>query len=173
MLRAAATRGLSSAGGDRRVAWRQRDQLRCENERLKRQVDDARRAAHRQAAPFAKALAPHPRRLIRKRGKHYGVKAHRRRPRRIDERHEAPLPCAYPHCGGAVMENRRPPAVVVPPRRPRRWCMRSSRRGYAEAAPLLGEDFAGVIVRDGWAPYRRFTKAIHQTCLAHLLRPLS
>ena len=27
-----------------------------------------------------------------------------------------------------------------------------------------------MIVRDGWAPYRRFTKAIHQTCLAHLLR---
>jgi transposase len=43
-------------------------------------------------------------------------------------------------------------------------------RGYPEAAMLLGDDFAGVIVRDGWAPYRRFTEAIHQTCLAHLLR---
>jgi transposase len=43
-------------------------------------------------------------------------------------------------------------------------------RGYPEAATLLGEDFAGVIVRDGWAPYRRFTSARHQTCLAHLLR---
>ena len=43
-------------------------------------------------------------------------------------------------------------------------------RGYPEAASLLGDDFAGVIVRDGWAPYRRFTEAIHQTCLAHLLR---
>jgi transposase len=43
-------------------------------------------------------------------------------------------------------------------------------RGYPEASTLLGEDFAGVIVRDGWAPYRRFTAAIHQTCLAHLLR---
>jgi transposase len=31
-------------------------------------------------------------------------------------------------------------------------------------------DFAGVLVRDGWAPYRRFDHAIHQTCLAHLLR---
>jgi transposase len=31
-------------------------------------------------------------------------------------------------------------------------------------------DFAGVLVRDGWAPYRRFEQAIHQTCLAHLLR---
>jgi transposase len=43
-------------------------------------------------------------------------------------------------------------------------------RGFPEAATLLGEDFAGVMVRDGWAPYRRFTHAVHQTCLAHLLR---
>jgi hypothetical protein len=43
-------------------------------------------------------------------------------------------------------------------------------RGCPEAATLLGEDFAGVIVRDGWAPYRRFMQTIHQTCLAHLLR---
>ncbi len=43
-------------------------------------------------------------------------------------------------------------------------------RGYPEAAALLGADYAGVIVRDGWAPYRRFTRASHQTCLAHLLR---
>ena len=43
-------------------------------------------------------------------------------------------------------------------------------RGYPEAANLLGTDFAGVIVRDGWAPYRRFTAATHQSCLAHLLR---
>lgn len=43
-------------------------------------------------------------------------------------------------------------------------------RGFAEAATLLGVDFAGVLVRDGWAPYRRFDQAIHQTCLAHLLR---
>src|SRR5207253_3175026 len=43
-------------------------------------------------------------------------------------------------------------------------------RGYPEAARLLGPKFAGVIVRDGWAPYRRFTRALHQTCLAHLLR---
>lgn len=43
-------------------------------------------------------------------------------------------------------------------------------RGFAEAAHVLGADFAGVLVRDGWAPYRRFDHAIHQTCLAHLLR---
>lgn len=43
-------------------------------------------------------------------------------------------------------------------------------RGFDEAATVLGTDFAGVVVRDGWAPYRRFTQALHQTCLAHLLR---
>jgi transposase len=43
-------------------------------------------------------------------------------------------------------------------------------RGFAEAATLLGADFPGILVRDGWAPYRRFEAAIHQTCLAHLLR---
>jgi len=43
-------------------------------------------------------------------------------------------------------------------------------RGFDEAAAVLGADFAGVLVRDGWAPYRGFTAAAHQTCLAHLLR---
>jgi transposase len=43
-------------------------------------------------------------------------------------------------------------------------------RGYDHAAEILGEDYAGVLERDGWAPYRRFTKAKHQTCHAHLLR---
>ena len=43
-------------------------------------------------------------------------------------------------------------------------------RGYAEAASILGTDYAGVLGADGWAPYRRFAKATHQTCLAHLLR---
>jgi transposase len=43
-------------------------------------------------------------------------------------------------------------------------------RGFADAATILGEDFAGVLARDGWAPYRRFVQADHQSCLAHLLR---
>lgn len=43
-------------------------------------------------------------------------------------------------------------------------------RGYDEAALILGPDFAGTLVRDGWAPYRKFTLAQHQSCLAHLLR---
>ncbi len=43
-------------------------------------------------------------------------------------------------------------------------------RGFDEAATVLGADFAAVLVRDGWSPYRRFESAMHQTCLAHLLR---
>ena len=43
-------------------------------------------------------------------------------------------------------------------------------RGWPQAVKLLGEDYAGVIVRDGRAPYRRFTEATRQTCPAHLLR---
>ncbi len=43
-------------------------------------------------------------------------------------------------------------------------------RGYEHAVQILGEDFSGVLERDGWAPYRRFAHAKHQTCHAHLLR---
>mgnify|MGYP003476833784 FL=1 len=285
---------------ERERLLRENDRLRRELERVKRQLDEARRAAHRQAAPFAKSLTPHPRRPGRKAGARYGVKAHRRRPRRIDERHEAPLPPACPDCGGplratriatqsqdelpvprvvvrqfrihighcracgrrvqgrhplqasdalgaasaqlgaqaiafAVILNKqlglsfgkiatlldrqygltvtrsglvhavhraarqaqptyaalgqqiRGSPVVTPDETGWRvggrlhwlWAVATPDttvyaiqrgRGYPEAATLLGEDFAGVIVRDGWAPYRRFTSAMHQTCLAHLLR---
>jgi transposase len=279
---------------------RERDRLRRDNDRLKKELDLARRAAKRQAAPFAKPLTSQPKRPGRKAGARYGVKAHRRRPRRIDERHEAPMPCACPHCGGRVRETRVTtqyqeelpvPRVVVRQFRIHigacRACGRRVQgrhplqtsnalgaaraqlgaqavafavilnkqlglsfgktatlfrqqyrltvtrsglvhavhraarqahptytalceqirgspvvtsdetgwnvaghlqwlwaattptttvyaiqpgRGYPEAATLLGADFAGVLVRDGWAPYRRFTSAMHQTCLAHLLR---
>lgn len=43
-------------------------------------------------------------------------------------------------------------------------------RGYAEASEILGEGYSGVLVADGWAPYQKFEAAMHQTCLAHLLR---
>jgi transposase len=43
-------------------------------------------------------------------------------------------------------------------------------RGFEHACEILGEDFSGVLERDGWAPYRRFTAAKHQTCHTHLLR---
>lgn len=44
-------------------------------------------------------------------------------------------------------------------------------RGYAEACAVLGADFAGTLLRDGWAPYRSFAHATHQTCVGgHLIR---
>ena len=43
-------------------------------------------------------------------------------------------------------------------------------RGFEQAAAVLGEGFAGFLVRDGWSVYRQFGQALHQTCLAHLLR---
>jgi transposase len=43
-------------------------------------------------------------------------------------------------------------------------------RGYEEACTVLGADFRGTLLRDGWSPYRRFEYATHQTCLAHLVR---
>jgi transposase len=43
-------------------------------------------------------------------------------------------------------------------------------RGFEQACEVISPEFSGVMVRDGWAPYRRFDSATHQTCLAHLLR---
>jgi transposase len=38
------------------------------------------------------------------------------------------------------------------------------------AERLLGRDYAGVMVHDGWSPYDSFAQASHQQCLGHLLR---
>jgi transposase len=44
-------------------------------------------------------------------------------------------------------------------------------RGYEEACAVLGADFTGTLLRDGWAPYRSFEHATHQTCIGgHLIR---
>ena len=43
-------------------------------------------------------------------------------------------------------------------------------RGFDDAQMVLGADFDGVLVRDGWVVYRRYTHGEHQTCLQHLLR---
>ena len=44
-------------------------------------------------------------------------------------------------------------------------------RGYEEACEILGPDFNGTLLRDGWAPYRLFEEATHQTCIGgHLIR---
>jgi transposase len=38
------------------------------------------------------------------------------------------------------------------------------------AKRILGLDYAGVMIHDGWSPYDNFLAAQHQQCLAHLLR---
>ena len=43
-------------------------------------------------------------------------------------------------------------------------------RGFEASALLIGEDYAGTLIHDGWASYDRFWRALHQTCVAHLLR---
>ena len=43
-------------------------------------------------------------------------------------------------------------------------------RGFDDAVTVPGDDFDGVLVRDGWVVYRCFDTARHQSCLAHLLR---
>jgi transposase len=43
-------------------------------------------------------------------------------------------------------------------------------RGTDATDQLIGEDFAGRLVHDGWRPYDRYLKAQHQQCNTHLLR---
>ena len=89
---------------------RQNDGLQRQNDRLQHRIDHleqqlaaARRAGHRQAAPFAKDR-PQGRggRPGRRAGAQYGRHGCRPRPARVDETHAAPVPAACPDCGGAV-----------------------------------------------------------------------
>lgn len=85
----------------------ERNRLRRENERLKEELEMARRRATRQAAPFSRGLPKeHPERPGRKPGLAYGRRAHRQAPARIDITHDAPLPPRCPDCGGAVTRRR-------------------------------------------------------------------
>jgi transposase len=43
-------------------------------------------------------------------------------------------------------------------------------RSGEPAEVILGRDWSGVMIHDGWSVYDRFTRARHQQCLAHLLR---
>jgi transposase len=42
-------------------------------------------------------------------------------------------------------------------------------RGFSVAQWALGKNFSGFLGHDGWSIYDDFEKAIHQTCLGHLL----
>src|SRR5262249_31838585 len=43
-------------------------------------------------------------------------------------------------------------------------------RSGAVAERILGANYAGVLIHDGWSPYDNFGQARHQQCLGHLLR---
>jgi len=42
-------------------------------------------------------------------------------------------------------------------------------RGQDVPAEVLGANYEGRMIHDGWSPYDAFKKAIHQQCLRHLL----
>jgi transposase len=96
--------------------------LEAANARLQAELDVARRAGKRQAAPFRKGPPePDPKTPGRKSGDAHGRHGHRPAPPpdQIQECYDAPLPASCPHCRGALAE-----ANVVPqyqteiPRRP-------------------------------------------------------
>ena len=41
-------------------------------------------------------------------------------------------------------------------------------RGYEQAVMILGAEYDGFLIHDGWAPDYRFQFAFPQSCLAHL-----
>ena len=43
-------------------------------------------------------------------------------------------------------------------------------RSFDQAIGLVPADYTGTIVRDGWVVYNSYTKATHQSCVAHLVR---
>lgn len=44
------------------------------------------------------------------------------------------------------------------------------KRGFEASSKIIPENYAGVLVHDGFKAYDRFFRAMHQTCVAHLLR---
>ena len=88
-------------GRDRRIA-----ELQARVAALEAVIEQLRRGGKRQAAPFSKAPPkPDPKKPGRKSGDQYGTQARRKLPPRIDEVHEAKLPCACPGCGGTDIEH--------------------------------------------------------------------
>src|SRR5436309_6840637 len=43
-------------------------------------------------------------------------------------------------------------------------------RGFAEAAAILGAEYAGWLIHDGWRVYYKFLQAAHQSWVEHLMR---
>src|SRR5438445_508421 len=163
---------------ERRVA-----ELEARVTRLMNQLEEAVRAGKRQAAPFSKRPPKRaPKKPGRKAGEDYGIKAHRQAPESIDEVIKAPLPDARPDCCGTV----RSAAWVVPDETGWRvgglpaWLhgfvaadatayVIDPTRSGSVAEALLGLDYAGIMIHDGWSTYNQFLNAEHQQCLRHFL----
>lgn len=43
-------------------------------------------------------------------------------------------------------------------------------RSSVVAERVLGKDYAGVLIHDGWSPYDNFNSAVHQQCVSHVMR---
>jgi transposase len=75
---------------------------------LQKRLEEAERAAKRQAAPFSKGEPKKkPKKPGRKKGEQHGVHGHREppQPTQVDETLDAPLPEQCPDCGGDVVED--------------------------------------------------------------------
>src|SRR5262245_2800091 len=175
-----------SCAGCQALQRRLRD-LQAQNERLRRQLDEATRAGKRQAAPFAKGTPTgQPKKPGRKPGKDYGTKAHRQppRPEQIDEVHEAPLPLGCPDCGGPLDESHVAQQYQVEiPRKPihRQFnihvgrCRQCQRRvqgrhplqtsdALGAAAAQLGPDAQAAVVelnKQGGLSHGKVTRCLH------------
>jgi transposase len=96
-------RRIAELEEDLRRSEAERQRLRRENEKLKDELEAARRAVYRQAAPFSRGTrVAAPKRPGRKAGRAYGPRAHRRRPPHVDETYTAALPSTCPQCQGTV-----------------------------------------------------------------------
>jgi len=84
---------------------REIEELKAENERLRRALEEALRSAKRQAAPFSRRHPKaHPQKPGRKAGAKYGRRCRRKIPEKVDETVEVPLPQQCPQCGGRLKE---------------------------------------------------------------------
>ena len=82
---------------------KEKEKLQRERDHLKEELETARRAAKRQAAPFSKGEPKaDPKRPGRKGGANYGPKAHRAIPVEVDEEIQVPLPDECAKCGGEI-----------------------------------------------------------------------
>ena len=49
------------------------------------------------------------------------------------------------------------------------YCQILPGRGFAQAASILGAEYAGWLIHAGLQIYYKFLKAAHQSCAAHLI----